>query len=338
VYNSSVLNLGPLRLDPPLLLAPMAGVTDLSFRLLNRRFGCPFAYSEMISDRSLSHNNRQALERLRGTPEDRPFGIQLLGNDADLLAEALEKLEPRPYDLLDLNAACPAKQITRKGEGAALMREPEKLEGLLTALVKRAPVPVTVKIRTGWDADEVNAVEVARRAEGAGVCAVIIHGRTRAQGYSGAVDFATVRAVKEAVGVPVVASGDAFTPETVGRWFAETGCDGVAVARGAMGNPWIFRGAAALLSGEEPSPPSVAERLSVMEEHLALAVETWGEPRGCLVFRKFFYWYTRGMREVRALRARSNRAAARAELEELIAGVRAANGTPLTSDAGGAII
>ena len=305
-----MLTLGPLRLDPPLILAPMAGVTDLSFRLLNRRFGCPFAYSEMISDRSLLHDNRQALERLRGTPEDRPFGIQLLGNDPGVLSAALEKLEPYPYDILDLNAACPAKQITRKGEGSALMREPEKLERLLVALVKRAPVPVTVKIRTGWDVDEVNAVEVARRAEGAGVCGIIVHGRTRAQSYSGAVDYATVRAVKKAVSVPVVASGDAFSPGLIGSWFDETGCDGVAVARGAMGNPWIFRE-----TGGLPPPP---ERLRVMREHLALAVETWGKTRGSIVFRKFFYWYTKGMREVRALRARANKAASPEELLALM--------------------
>lgn len=317
-----MLTLGPLRLDPPLLLAPMAGVTDLSFRLLNRRFGCPFAYSEMISDRSLLHDNRQALERLKGTPEDRPFGIQLLGRDPDLLAAALEKLEPFPYDVLDLNAACPAKQITRKGEGAALMREPEKLERALTALVKRSPVPVTVKIRTGWDADEANAVEVARRAEGAGVCAVIIHGRTRAQSYSGAVDYAAVRAVKEAVAVPVVASGDAFTPELIARWFAETGCDGVAVARGAMGNPWIFRSAS---SPGTDGEPATAERLAVMREHLDLAVETWGDLKGSIVFRKFFYWYTRGMREVRSLRARANKAVGRDDLMTLIGEVQAHN-------------
>jgi nifR3 family TIM-barrel protein len=324
-----VLKLGPFLLDPPLLLAPMAGVTDLSFRILNRRAGCPFAYSEMISDRSLLHRNRQALERLRGTEEDRPFGVQLLGSSEEVLCAALDKLEPYPYDILDLNAACPAKQITRKGEGSALMREPEKLERLLAALVRRSPVPVTVKIRTGWDADEVNAVEVARRAEGAGVCAIIIHGRTRAQSYSGAVDHAAVRAVKGAVSVPVIASGDAFTPGRIAEWFRETGCDGVAVARGAMGNPWIFREAAAALRGEEAPGPSTPEKLAMMRAHLDLASGIWGEARGCIVFRKFFYWYTRGLREVRALRARANKASTREELLALVAeaGAHNAEGT-----------
>ena len=326
MYNGSVLKLGSLTLDPPLLLAPMAGVTDLSFRLLNRRFGCPFAYSEMVSDRSLLHDNRQALERLMGTPEDRPFGIQLLGNDPDLLSSALEHLGPFPYDLLDLNAACPAKQITRKGEGSALMREPDRLERVLAGLVKRAPVPVTVKIRTGWDADEINAVEVARRAEAAGVCGIIIHGRTRAQSYAGAVDYGTVRSVKAAVSVPVVASGDAFTPEAIARWLTETGCDGVAVARGAMGNPWIFRETAAHLSGRPILPPDAGERLAVMRDHLDLATSIWGEFRGCLVFRKFFYWYTKGMREVRVLRARANTAATRDELIALMDEARTHNG------------
>ena len=225
----------------PFMLAPMAGVSDLPFRLIAREFGCPLAFTEMINARALSLRNAKTIRLLRSLPLDKPLGVQLLGHEPDALREALDALADYPYDVVDLNAACPVHKVTRKGEGAALLREPETLSRLVAALVKHAPVPVTVKIRSGWDNDSINAPETAKRIEAAGARAVCVHGRTRNQGYRGRADMSVIRAVKKAVAIPVIASGDAFSREAAARIAEETGCDAVMIARGALGNPWIFR-------------------------------------------------------------------------------------------------
>jgi tRNA-dihydrouridine synthase B len=317
-----MLSIGNLKLASPLVLAPMAGISDLPFRLINRSLGCEFAFTEMISADSLVHKSVNTLKMLSAAADDRPLGIQLLGNDTEVIKRALDIVSGYPFDLMDLNAACPAKKVASKGKGAGLMREPVKLQKLLHAIVDNTDMPVTVKIRSGWDETSVNAVEAGLRAQDAGVKGLFIHGRTREQGYRGNVDYNIIREVKESLEIPVIASGDALTPGLIKKMFDETGCDGVVVARGAFGNPWIFRQAAGFLKDEAVNfRPDIYEITRIMKEHLASSIEFVGEKIGILRFRKFFKWYTRGM-AVKALKARAYRAVTRDEMMRLIDEVR----------------
>ncbi|MGD0231017.1 MAG: tRNA dihydrouridine synthase DusB [Syntrophorhabdales bacterium] len=330
-----VFSLGALHLSVPFILAPMAGISDLPFRLVARSFGCPLAFTEMINARSLGLANGKTLALLRSSPLDRPLGVQLLGREPDFLLQALERLDHYPHDVVDLNAACPVHKVTRKGEGAALLREPETLSRLVRTLVRHASVPVTVKIRSGWDHDSVNGPEIARRIEGEGASAVCVHGRTRSQGYGGASDRGVIRAVREAVAIPVIASGDLFSEDAVAETMNETGCHAVVIARGALGNPWIFRGLAAAYGKAPTDPaagcpragaPTLEEVKATMEEHLALSVEYHGSPAGVIGFRKCFIWYTRGLRNARFLRPRAVRITDPDEMKALINGI----GMPLS--------
>ncbi len=288
------------------MLAPMAGVSDLPFRLIARKLGCPLAFTEMINARALCLANGKTLKFLVTSPADRPLGIQLLGREPEYLREALDVLDPCSYDVLDLNAACPVRKVTRKGEGAALLKDPRLLSKIVTTLVAHAHVPVTVKIRSGWDHSSVNAREIALRIADAGADAVCVHGRTRSQGYGGKADLDVIRSVKEAVAIPVIASGDLFSAEAVQKAHRETGCDGVMIARGALGNPWLFAEiAAAYRECPSPSRPGIEELTAVMEEHLRLSVESHGEVLGVIDFRKFFIWYTKGLKNARLLRPRA---------------------------------
>lgn len=290
------------------MLAPMAGVSDLPFRLITRAFGAPLAFTEMIDVSGLYHMDKRTRHMLSSTPDDRPLGIQLLANDAELTARALHSLEKDTFDLLDLNAACPTPKITRKGKGAALLREPHKLKELLKVLVDHSTVPVTVKIRAGWDQDSINAPEIAHYAEDAGISALFIHGRTKAQGYGGTVDYRVIKEVKEAVRIPVIASGDNITVPLVRKMFDETGCDGVAIARGSLGNPWIFREVIQFFqNGRQCARPGIDERIAVMKNHLSLLFRHYGEKRGVSIFHKFFIWYTRGIPGMKPLRDRAFR-------------------------------
>ncbi len=312
----------------PFMLAPMAGVSDLPFRLIAREFGCPLAFTEMINARALGLKNDKTLRFLRSSPLDRPLGVQLLGREPEFLLHALDVLAGYPFDVIDLNAACPVHKVTRKGEGAALMREPETLFRLVSALVKHARVPVTVKIRSGWDLDSVNAPEAAKRIEAAGASAVCVHGRTRSQGYRGRADASVIKAVKEAVAIPVIASGDVFSQAAAARIAEETGCDALMVARGALGNPWIFDdlaraqgngGADAAGCGPHDAlAREIAEVKPVMEKHLALSVDHHGPVTGVINFRKCFVWYTRGVRDARTLRVRAVHASSLDEMRALI--------------------
>lgn len=313
-----MLTIGNITLSSRLVLAPMAGVSDLPFRLINRSFGCGLAFTEMISATSLAYRNRKTLKMLSSSTDDRPLGVQLLGNDPEIIRRALDITSEHAFDVIDFNAACPVDKVVSAGKGAGLLKEPVKLQKLLEVIVDSTNTPVTVKIRSGWDETSVNAGEIALRAQDAGVSGIFIHGRTRTQGYSGTVDYRIIKKVKESLSIPVIASGDALTPDLIRKLFDETGCDGVAVARGALGNPWIFRQTGDhLRGGTETFSPDIREIAQTMKEHLSLSVACSGEISGVMRFRKFFTWYARGM-AVKDLRSRAFRAKTMDEMLRLL--------------------
>ncbi len=248
---------------------------------------------------------------LSTSPQDRPLGIQLLGCEPAFISRAMEALRGYDFDVLDFNAACPAKKVVNRGEGAGLLKEPKKLHKLLKLVVKNSRLPVTVKIRTGWDKNSINAREIALLAEDAGVNGLFIHGRTKLQGYSGSVDYRIIGQVKKALKIPVIASGDAFSAQLIKKIFDDTGCDGVAVARGALGNPWIFK--------DISVQPDKREIIRTMLTHLDACIDFYGERVGVVKFRKFFIWYTKGFRKIRPLRERVSGAKTRQAIRDIIA-------------------
>ncbi len=314
-----MIKIGNIQLYPPCILSPMAGVSNLPFRLITRPFGVPLAFTEMIDINSLCHNDKRTLRMISSTPEDKPLGIQLLGNDNEQIIKSIEILNGYEFDVIDFNAACPASKVVRKGKGAALLKNPRKLGNILELLTRYSNNPVTVKIRTGWDEVSVNACEVALRAEDAGISALFIHGRTKVQGYSGSVDYETIKEVKNVLKIPVIASGDNTSIPLIKKMLDETGCDGIAVARGSLGNPWIFREIRRFFfDGTFSGMPDVQERVETMKTHLDLAVRYWGERRGVAGFHKFFIWYTRGVHGIKELRDKAFRTNNLKELLEVI--------------------
>ncbi|MEW6026506.1 MAG: tRNA dihydrouridine synthase DusB [Planctomycetota bacterium] len=323
--------LGKTTLSPPILLAPMAGVSDLAFRLITRSFGCKFAFAEMVSARALCYGGKKTRRMIEPHPDDRPLGIQLLGSEPAYLQKAVAILnaEYRP-EVIDLNAACPVRKVVRRGEGSGLMKTPEKFQELLTLMVRESQVPVTVKIRAGWDEKSINAVEMARRAADAGVKTVFIHGRTKDQLYKGKVDYGIIRQVKEAVKIPVIGSGDALSPELVRKMFEQTDCDAVAIARGALGNPWLFpQFTHYLKSGKIPDAPSFSALLETMERHFDLCCEFHGERIGVVVFRKFFYWYTKRLLNIRPLREKAFKTRTKEQMVEVLRELATARPCPM---------
>lgn len=302
-----------------LILAPMAGISDLPYRMLNRKFGAELAFTEMINARSLSYGNAKALEMLSSAKGDRPLGVQIVGNEPEYLNRAIEKLRKHRFDILDFNAACPERKVVAKGEGASLLKDPKKLKRLLKILVRESKWPVTVKIRAGWDKNSVNAEETALCAEDAGVSAIFIHGRTRNQLYGGQVDYKAIRSVKDAVKVPVIGSGDVFSGPLAKKMFDETGCDGILIARGALGNPWIFREIEDYLAqGAVSSRPPKEEMIKAMKAHLNSMAAFYGAKRAVPAFRKFFCWYTKGLANVRPLRVRACAASTKKDMLNVI--------------------
>lgn len=313
-----MLSIGNLTFNTPLVLAPLAGISDLPYRMINRQFGCGLAFTEMISVSALAHKSRNTMPRIATVEHDKPLGIQILGRDEDLIRRSLDVISEYDFDVIDFNAACPVKKVASKGKGAGLLREPETFQKLLRVIVENAPMPVTVKIRTGWDEESVNAADIALRAQDAGVSGLFIHGRTRQQRYAGTVDYKVIQEVKKLLDIPVIASGDALSPELIRKMFDETGCDGVVVARGALGNPWILRETTELLEkGTLPARPDNDELSRVMKEHLAANVSFHGEKVGVIQFRKFFGWYAKGM-PIKDLRGRAFCAGTMDDMLELI--------------------
>jgi tRNA-dihydrouridine synthase B len=314
-----MLKIGKLKLKSNLILSPMAGITDLPFRMLCRRFGVELAFVEMINCRSISHKSRRTKQMLSSLAKDKPLGIQILGCEEQYILKSLEVLRGYEFDLLDFNAACPSKKVVRRGEGAGLLRDPKKFAKLLKLIVKNAWLPVSVKIRAGWDKDSINAREIALIAQDCGVNAIFLHGRTKTQGYSGQVDYNIIREVKKILDIPLIASGDGVSGLLAKTMLDETGCDGLAVARGSLGNPWIFKEIKECLkNGKIINRPKEKDIAKVLREHLEASLNFYGEKNGVVIFRKFYIWYTKGLCKVRRLRERASRARTRPEVEKII--------------------
>lgn len=319
IVVKTMLKLGSLKLESNLILAPMSGVSDLPFRLLNRRFGCELAFVEMINVRALGYKSMKTEHLLTTTSHDKPLGVQLLAGEEKWLKRGLDILKKYHYDILDFNAACPARKVTRRGEGASLLKDSKKLQKLLSIIVKTAKVPVTVKIRAGWDKVTINAVEVGKACQDAGIDALFIHGRTKTQEYSGQVDYTVIHSVKKALRIPVIASGDIFSAQLAKKMIDETGCDAVLVARGAFGNPWIFQEIPYYFKhGKAPARPDADAIVDTMLEHYKGCIDFYTSAVSVSIFRKFFGWYTKGFRGVRPLREESNRARTAEKMIQII--------------------
>ena len=290
------LAIGDVVLENNVILAPMAGVTDLPFRLLCRRMGAGMVCMEMVSAKAIFYNNKNTEGLLEIHPQEMPASLQLFGSDPEILAQMAGRIEDRPFSVLDFNMGCPVPKVVNNGEGSALMKEPRLAEKILSGLVKAVKKPVTVKLRKGFDDDCCNAPELARIAEACGVAAVTVHGRTREQYYSGRADWDVIRQVKEAVKIPVIGNGDVDSPEAAKAMLEQTGCDGVMIGRAAQGNPWIFRDTVRFLeTGVLPAPPSTEEKKQMVLEHTALQLQYKGEYTAVREMRKHLAWYTAGM-------------------------------------------
>lgn len=299
------MRIGKIELEAPLALAPMAGVTDLPFRLICRRQGCGMTVSEMVSAKGLLYKNVKTTEMLRIAEGERPTAIQLFGSVPQELAEAARIVQASGADIIDFNMGCPVAKIVNNGEGSALMKTPQLAHDILAAMVQAVSIPVTVKFRAGWDADHINAVEIAKAAEAAGVAAIAVHGRTRQQFYEGKADWSVIAAVKQAVQLPVFGNGDIFSVDDGLRMLHETGCDGLMIGRGADGNPWIFSELAAVLAGKpRPATPTLAERLQQAAEHLAMLIDYKGEYVAVKEMRRHISAYLKGMPHAAEFRGR----------------------------------
>ncbi len=311
--------IGNVEIKGNLILGPMAGVTDLPFRLLCKEKGADLVYTEMVSAKGVQYNNKNTENLLLIDEKERPAALQLFGADPVILSETAKRLEERNFDVLDINMGCPVPKVVNNGEGSALMKNPKLIGDIVKMVSGAIKKPVTVKIRKGFTPDAVNAVEVAKIAEGCGAAAVAVHGRTREQYYSGKADWEIIGAVKQAVTIPVIGSGDVYTPEDAKQMIVQTGCDGIMMARGTRGNPWIFEQIKAYLNSgvliQKPTLPQVKEMIL---RHAALSIDYKGEFIGIREMRKHVAWYTTGFAGAARLRNRVNEIESLEDLSKLL--------------------
>lgn len=313
------LKIGNVVLKNPVILAPMAGVTDLPFRLLCKEHGAGLLCMEMVSAKAVYYHNKNTELLMEIHPEEHPVSLQLFGSDPDIISEIAGKLSDRPFDILDLNMGCPVPKVVNNGEGSALMKNPPLIREILTKTVKACKKPVTVKIRKGFDDAHVNAVEIAKIAEDCGVAAIAVHGRTREQYYSGKADWDMIAKVKESVSIPVIGNGDVTDCASAQALLAHTGCDGIMIGRGAQGNPFLFGQIAHYLeTGETLPPPTRAEICDTIMRHIDLQLQYKGEYTAVREMRKHIAWYSAGLPHSARLRQRINEIDSIAQLRESV--------------------
>ena len=313
------LKIGNVQLQNSYILGPMAGVTDLPFRLLCKEQGAGLVCMEMVSAKGILYNNKNTESLLEIHPDEMPASLQLFGSDPKIVSEMAKRIEERPFAILDINMGCPVPKVVRNGEGSALMKNPKLVFELVSAVVKAIEKPVTVKIRKGFDEQHVNAVEIAKIIEEAGAAAIAVHGRTREQYYSGKADWEIISKVKDAVSIPVIGNGDVTSGERAIAMREQMGCDGVMIARGAQGNPWIFSELTAYeQTGTLPPRPSLGEIKKIMLRHAALQLEYKGEYLGIREMRKHVAWYVKGLHGAARLRDAINKVETYEELENIL--------------------
>ena len=311
--------IGNVEIQNPVVLAPMAGVTDLPFRLLCKEMDCGLLYTEMVSAKAILYGNKNTEALMQVTPKEHPIALQLFGSDPEVMGEIAKRVEERPFDIIDVNMGCPVPKVVNNGEGSALMKNPVLVGKIVEAMAKAVEKPVTVKIRAGFNDDSINAPEIAHVIEESGGAAVAVHGRTREQFYSGKADWDIIRQVKEAVKIPVIGNGDLLTAEDVIAMEEQTGCDGFMIARGAQGNPWIFRQILHYFeTGEHLPKPPASEVAQMILRHARMMLEFKGEYIGIREIRKHAAWYTAGYPHGARLRVAINQVENYEQLETLL--------------------
>ena len=311
--------IGNVILENNLILAPMAGVTDLPFRLLCKEQGAGLLCMEMVSAKAIQYGNKNTEKMMEIFPEEQPVSLQLFGSDPDIISETAKRIEERPFAILDINMGCPVPKVVNNNEGSALLKNPKLVGEIVKKTVKAIKKPVTVKIRKGFDDTSVNAVEIAKIIEDSGAAAVAVHGRTREQYYSGKADWEIIAKVKEAVSIPVIGNGDIVSPETAMAMMKETGCDGLMIGRGVRGNPWLFKQILHFMEkGKHLPRPSIEEVKEMILRHARLQIEIKGEYTGIREMRKHVAWYTAGYPHSAKLRALASEIESLEGLEELL--------------------
>ena len=313
--------IGNIEIKNRVVLAPMAGISNSSFRRIIKSFGCGLIYAEMVSDKAITYGDSKTIKMLYMTDEERPIAQQIFGHDVDSFTNAAKYIyETMKPDIIDINMGCPVPKVALRSQaGSALLKNPERVRKIVEAVVASVPIPVTVKIRSGWDSKSINAVEIAKICEEAGASLITIHGRTRSQGYSGNVDLDIIKKVKEGVNIPVIGNGDIKTCYDAKKMLDYTGCDAVMIGRGVLGNPWLIKECVDYLEkGIEPKEVSLSEKLDMIKKHLDLLIDQKGEKVACLEMRSHFAWYLKGLPNTKKLKLNLQQVKTKKEVLELL--------------------